>query len=67
MLLGTLGPSLLVNMSAGKGIYRAGHGSKDLQSQTGKGVIKAGYQNEPRFTGVYSRVNLPEKYRMGHM
>ena len=49
MLLGTLGASLLVHMSAGKGIYRAGHGSKDLQSQAGKGVIKAGYGSKLDF------------------
>ena len=30
MLLGTLGPSFLGNMLAGKGINRAGYGSKDL-------------------------------------
>ena len=42
MLLGTLGVSLLGNMLAGKGINRAGHGSKDLRSK-GDGMIKAGY------------------------
>ena len=36
MLLGTLGASLLGNMLAGKGINRAGYGSKDLQSKGGK-------------------------------
>ena len=35
MLLGTLGASLLGNISAGKGINRAG-----------KGVIRAGYGNK---------------------
>ena len=30
MLLGTLGSSFLGNMLAGKGINRAGYGSKDL-------------------------------------
>ena len=25
------------------------------------------YQNEPRFNGVYSRDNLPDKLRMGNM
>ena len=30
MLLGTLGGSFLGNMLAGKGINRAGYGSKDL-------------------------------------
>ena len=33
MLLGTLGASLLGNMSAGKGITRAGYGSKGLHSK----------------------------------
>ena len=37
MLLGTLGVSLLVNLLAGKGIVRAGSGSKK-----GKGIIRAG-------------------------
>ena len=36
MLLGTLGASLLGNMLAGKGITRAGCGSKDIQSKKGK-------------------------------
>ena len=38
MLLGTLGAFLLENTLAGKGIIRAGYGSKG-----GKGIIKAGY------------------------
>ena len=29
--------------------------------------IQTYYQNEPRFNGVYSRDNLPDKKRMGHM
>ena len=33
MLLGTLGASLLGDMLTGKGIIRAGYGSKDLQSK----------------------------------
>ena len=37
MLLGTLGASLLGNMLAGKGVVRAGYGSK------GKRIIRAGY------------------------
>ena len=37
MLLGTLDASLLGKMLAGKGIVRAGYGSK------GKGIIRAGY------------------------
>ena len=67
MLLGTLGASLLGNMLAGKRINRAGYGSKDLQSNKGKGTIRAGYgpkldfsyRNEPGFNGVFSRDNLP--------
>ena len=43
MLLGTLGASLLGNMSADKRINRAGYGSKDLQSKGGKGIIRASY------------------------
>ena len=81
MLLGTLGASLLGNMLSGKGIIRAGYGSK------GKGIISTGYgskkkfwipphpltnfeiqtyyQNEPRFDGVYSRDNIPDKIKDG--
>ena len=44
MLLGTLGASLLGNMLAGKGILRAGYGSK-----IGKGMIRAGYGNKMNF------------------
>ena len=43
MLLGTLGASLLGNILTGKGIIRAGYGSKDLPSKKGKGIITAGY------------------------
>ena len=39
----TSGASLLRNMLTGKGIIRAGYGSKDLQSKKGKGIIRAGY------------------------
>ena len=41
MLLGTLGASLLGKMLAGRGINRAGYGSKNLQSK-GDGMIRAG-------------------------
>ena len=37
MLLGTLGASLLENLSTGKGIVRAGSGNKK-----GKGIVRAG-------------------------
>ena len=43
MLLGTLDASLLGNMLAGKGITRAGYGSK------GKGIIRAGYGSKLDF------------------
>ena len=44
MLLGTLGPNLLGNLLAGKGILRAGSGSKK-----GKGIVRAeaGKQSHP--------------------
>ena len=41
MLLGTLGASLLGNLSTGKGIVRAGSGSKK-----GKGIIRAGTRKQ---------------------
>ena len=43
MLLSILRANLLGKMLAGKGINRAGYGSKDLQSKGGKGIIRAGY------------------------
>ena len=43
MLLRTLGANLLGNMLTGKGIIRAGYGSKDLQSKNGKRIIRASY------------------------
>ena len=49
MLLGTLGASLLGNMLAGKGINRAGYGSKDLQSKGGKVIIRAVYGSKLDF------------------
>ena len=39
MSLGTLGASLLGNMLTGKGVNRAGYGSKDIQSKGGKGIV----------------------------
>ena len=79
MLFGTLGPSLLGNILAGKGVVRAGYGSKgnsSKQSKKGKGFlfkdypltnfeIQKYYQNEPRFNGVYSRDDLPDKVKTG--
>ena len=75
MLLGTLGSSLLGNISAGKGINRAGK-SRGI-NRASEGVVRKNgflmppnpltnfeiqkyYQNEPRFNGVYSRDNLPK-------
>ena len=46
MLLGTFGSSLLGNMLAGKGIIRAGYGSK------GKGLIRAGYGSKNFFDSI---------------
>ena len=49
MLLGTLGASLLGNMLAGKGINRAEYGSKNLQSNKEKGIIRAYYGSKLDF------------------
>ena len=66
MLLGTLGASLLGNLLTGKGIVRAGEGSKKNKLNSllpfhplTNIEIKEYYSNEPRFNGVYSRDNLP--------
>ena len=79
MLLGTLGASLLGNlltggkgiMRAGDGIVRAGSGSKKklnsllpFHSLTNIEISEY-YKNEPRFNGVYSRNNLPNKIKKG--
>ena len=81
MLLGTLGASLLGNlltggkgiMRAGNGIVRAGEGSgskKNLNSLLPFHPLtnietSEYYKNEPRFNGVYSRNNLPNKIKKG--
>ena len=74
MFLGTLGASLLVNLlTGGKGIMRAGDGIV----RAGDGIVRVNsllsfhpltnieiseyYKNGPRFNGVYSRNNLPNK------
>ena len=44
MILGTLGASLLRNLSTGKGIVRAGYGNKK-----GKGIVRASYGNKMSF------------------
>ena len=54
MLLGTLRASLLGNMLTGKGILRAGYGSKDFQSKEGKGKLTAGYGNKKIFNSTPS-------------
>ena len=80
MLLGTLGASLLGNLltgekgiiRAGDGIVRAGSGSKTktlnsllpFHPLTNIEIIEY-YKNEPRFNGVYSRNNLPNKIKKG--
>ena len=70
MLLGTLGASLLGNMLTGKGMLRAGYGSKKkkkitpLHSLTSFEIQKY-YQNVSRFNGVYSRDNLVKTIKDG--
>ena len=74
MLLGTLGASLLGNLfTGGKGIMRTGDGIVRAGSGSKKNVnpllpfhpLSEYYQNEPRFNGVYSRNNLPNKIKKG--
>ena len=79
MLLGTLGASLLGNLlTGGKGIMRAGDGIVRAGSGSKKKLnsllpfhpltnieINEYYKNEPRFNGVYSRHNLPNKIKKG--
>ena len=49
MLLGALEATLLGNILSGKGVLRAGYGSKNLQSKIGRGIVKAGYGNKKFF------------------
>ena len=80
MLLGTLGASLLGNLltggkgitRAGDGIVRAGSGSKKTPLNSllpfhplTNIEISEYFANEPRFNGVYSRNNLPNKIKKG--
>ena len=79
MLLGTFGASLLGNlltggkgmMIAGEGIVTAGEGSKKKQNlllpfhPLTNIEISEYYKNEPRFNGVYSTNNLPNKIKKG--
>ena len=79
-LLGTLGVSLLGNLlTGGKGIMRAGDGIVRAGSGSRKTPLNSllpfhpltnieineYYKNEPRFNGVYSRNNLPNKIKKG--
>ena len=76
MLLGTLGASLLGNLLSGKGIVRVGDGIVRAGEGSGSKKkinsllpfypltnieINEYYKNEPRFNGVYSKNNLPNK------
>ena len=45
MLFGPLGASLLGNLLAGKGIYRAGKGKGKGINRAGEGIVRAGYGN----------------------
>ena len=78
MLLGALGASLLGGMlfgKKGKGVIRAGEGTAKVgYGSEGSSVkrsshpltnfeIQMYYQNEPRFNGVFSRDNLPNKIK----
>ena len=65
MLLGTLGASLLGNLlTGGKGVTRAGEGTKKKSNllipfhPLANFEISEYYDSEPRFNGVYSRDNL---------
>ena len=76
MLLGTLGASLLGNLLTGKGMMREGEGivragegaKKNLNSllpfhPLTNIAINEYYKNEPRFNGICSRNNLPDKIK----
>ena len=74
MLLGTLGASLLGNLSSGKGTVRAGEGI--VGASYGSSILKKALilphpltnfeikeycENQSRLNGVYSKDNLPKK------
>ena len=81
MFFGTLGASLLGNNLAGKEMDRIGEVFYQSRLQIfnqKQGFlipphsltnfeIQKYYQNEPRFNGVYSRSNLPDKIKDGYM
>ena len=59
-------------MRAGNGVVRAGKGSKKTQLNSllpfhplTNTEISEYYANDPRFNGVYSRNNLPNKIKKG--
>ena len=60
MLLGDLGASLLGNMLAETGMFRAGPSYPLTDFE-----IQNNYQNESRFNGVFSRDNLPNIVKKG--
>ena len=74
MLLGTLGARLLGSLLTGKGMMRAGKGIVRAREGAKKKLnlllpfhpltnieTNEYYINKPRFNGVYSRNNLPQK------
>ena len=78
MLLGTLGASLLGNLSTGKGFVRAGEGT--IRAVYGSSIKKKAlipphpltdfekkeyYENDPRFNDVCSRDSLPKTIKNG--
>ena len=81
MLLGTLGSILLENMLADNEVIRAGERTARIDYGSKKYSFKkfflirshpltnfdtqVYYQNQPRFNGVYSRNNLPDKIKDG--
>ena len=69
MFLGTLGAILLGNLLTGKGMMRAGEGivkAGEAAKKTPKFAVTFSSINyELRFTGVYSRNNLPNKIKKG--
>ena len=81
MLLGTLGASSLGNllssgkdiMRSGEGIIRAGEGNRSKKNLNSllpfhpltNIEISEYYKNKPKFNGVYSRNNLPNKIKKG--
>ena len=71
MLLGTLGASLLGNLSAGKGIARAGSGNKEGKgivragsgNKKGKEIVRAGYGNEMAFYHPLTNFEIQKYYQ----